>query len=76
MALSKKEWHAFKTLKTNALERHCASILTESAALCANTEQSSHERYLILYKLINEHHRAMIEAFDGHELAQRWYTTV
>lgn len=31
--LSEKDWRAFKALKADALERYCASILAESAAL-------------------------------------------
>ena len=43
-AISEKDWRAFKALKADALERYCASILAETAALSADMERSAHER--------------------------------
>jgi len=73
MALSEKDWREFKVLKATALERYSASILADSAALCTDTERSSHERYLSLYKLVNQRNRAMAKAFDGHSRSKALY---
>ena len=66
MSLSEKDWRAFNTLKADTLERYCESTLEGAAALCAETERTAHERYLALWRLIDERNRAMGKAFDGH----------
>ena len=72
-ALSEKDWRAFKALKADALERYCALILAESAALSVDMERSAHERYLAMYALIHQHNRSMAKAFDGHSRSQARY---
>ena len=72
-ALSEKDWRAFKALKAETLERYCASILAESAALNSDMERSAHERYLAMYALINKHNRSMAKAFDGHSRSKVRY---
>ena len=64
--LSEKDWRAFKALKADALERYCAWILAESAALSADMARTAHERYLGVYALIHKRNRSMAKAFDGH----------
>jgi len=71
--LSEKDWRAFKTLKADALERYCASILAESEALGVDTALTAHERYLAVYSLIQKRNRAMAKTFDGHSRSKARY---
>jgi len=71
--LSEKDWRAFKALKADALERYCASILAESAAVSADTARTAHERYLVVYELIHKRNHAMGKAFDGHSRSKARY---
>lgn len=72
-AISEKDWRVFKALKADALERYCASILAESAALSADMERSAHERYLAIYALIQKHNKSMAKAFDGNSRSKALY---
>ena len=71
--LTEKDWRAFKALKADALERYCASILAESAAVSADMERTAHERYLAVYTLIQARNREMAKAFDGHSRSKARY---
>ena len=58
------EWRRLSTLKPVALERQCNRIL-EELMLVAQSEDTSHERYLSIFKLIQDRDKQIALAFDG-----------
>ena len=55
----------FRELHCVALDRYCQRILDEIALIAADTKETAHERYLRIYKVIQERDRTLAEAFDG-----------
>jgi hypothetical protein len=62
--LPESDWRRFKEVRTKLLERYCRRILEEVAVASQATEGSAHERYLAVYKLINERDKRVANAFD------------
>ena len=58
------DWKRFKKIHTQLLERYCASILQELAAVSLGSEGTAHERYLRAYELIEDRNDKMANAFD------------
>ena len=61
--IKESDWKLWRALSKEALERHCQKTLTEAARL-ATGEESAHERYLKLYRLIQRRDREITEVFD------------
>ncbi len=59
-----RDWRHLRALHRLALDRYCARILEESAAIIADSGVSAHERYLRLYRLIQERDRTIANAFN------------
>lgn len=57
------DWRRLSTLKPVALERLCNRIL-EELTLVAQSEDTSHERYLNIFKLIQDRDKQIALAFD------------
>ena len=64
--LPEKDWKLLRQLAPVALERLCDKILKEAMAIAQAPAKTSHERYLELYKLIQEQDRDLAFAFDDH----------
>jgi hypothetical protein len=58
------DWKHLRALHPVALDRYCARIVEESAAIVADSAVSPHERYLRLYRLIRERDSSISTAFD------------
>jgi hypothetical protein len=50
--ISERDWKVFRELHRSALERFCARILAEAKGEIERPARPSHEKYLSLYKLI------------------------
>lgn len=61
--ISEPDWKIFRQLHPVAVERFCESVLAEAAK--PKAQQSAHERYLDLFRLINERNKEMARLFDG-----------
>jgi hypothetical protein len=48
-----------------ALERYCDRVLAEFKYVATDTEMTSHERYLKVYRLIKERDETLADLFDG-----------
>jgi len=66
MAISEKEWKAFKKIKAKAVDQFCQSVLDETTLLCTQPDKTTHERYLEVWGLIQKRNREMSQIFDGH----------
>jgi len=51
--------------KRAALERFCGRVLDEIVHLRADTRKTQHERYLAIYRLIQQRDRELARAFDS-----------
>jgi hypothetical protein len=59
------DWKLLRQLKDLALERFCQRVLDEIGRLAADGTQTSHQRYLAVFKFIERRDRELADAFDG-----------
>jgi hypothetical protein len=67
MPFSERDWRHLRRVHGIALERFCARVLDEAAAISHDGHdggRSAHERYLALFRLVHERNAAMAAAFD------------
>jgi hypothetical protein len=64
MPFSERDWTHLRRVHRIALERFCARVLDEAAAISQDRGRSAHERYLALFRLVHERNAAMAAAFD------------
>jgi hypothetical protein len=64
--MNESEWKKFKRLKELCLERFCSDVLEEAESISGVTDQSAHDRYRSLYRLIHDKDKELARAFDGH----------
>jgi hypothetical protein len=62
--ISKADWTIFKELRKLALERFCSRVLDDVARISADDAKSKHDRYLAIYRLIQERDREIDPIFD------------
>jgi hypothetical protein len=62
--ISEPDWKIFRQLHPVAVGRFCESVLAEAAKPKAQHSKSAHERYLDLFRLINERNKEMARLFD------------
>jgi hypothetical protein len=64
--MKESDWKQFKVIKEKAIERFCTFVLEEFEEVIANREEHPHNRYLLLYKLVENRDKEMSLIFDGH----------
>ena len=64
MPFSERDWTHLRRAHAVALERFCARVLDEAAAILHDGGRPAHERYLALFRLVHERDAAMAHAFD------------
>jgi hypothetical protein len=62
--ISKADWKIFKELRERALERFCSGVLDEVARISSDDAKSKHDRYLAIYRLMQERDREIDPIFD------------
>ena len=62
--ISKADWTIFKELRKLALERFCSRVLDDVARISSDDAKSKHERYLAIYRLMQERDREIDPIFD------------
>ncbi len=63
--MTESEWKLFSRLAPVALERYCERTLAEFQYVITDPEQTAHERYRALYKLLLERDSDLAAAFNG-----------
>jgi hypothetical protein len=63
MPIPESDWRQFRALIPVSLERYSAEILNECRAIL-DAGGSAHERYLRMFRLIQDRDRRMASAFD------------
>jgi len=61
---SERDWKLLRKLAPVALERFCERVLTEAARIANAPSQTSHVRYLELYRFLQAQDRDLASAFD------------
>lgn len=64
MTLPEVDWRALRAVHRTALERFCARVLEECAAAIRDTNGSSHDRYLRLFRVVQERDDSIAAAFN------------
>ena len=62
--IPESDWKHLRTVKEAALERFCERVLQECAAVVAEPGLTSHERYLKLFRLLDERDDELAGAFN------------
>ena len=65
MDLPEHDWKHLRTIKDAALNRYCERVLLESADVVGDTALTPHQRYLKLFKLMQDRDRELADTFDG-----------
>ena len=64
MSLPEPDWRLLRSLHHAALDRYCARVLDECATVMRGADFSAHDRYLRLFRLVNERDERIAAAFD------------
>jgi hypothetical protein len=64
MNIAESDWKVLCALKPIALDRFCAKVLEECAAIILDSRGTPHERYLAVYELMRARDRTLGDAFD------------
>lgn len=64
--IPERDWKVFAELQPVALNRFCERILDEVRRLLADDKQGSHEKYLALFKLIQDRDDQIARAFNDY----------
>ncbi len=64
--MKESDWKKFKEIKDKAIEKYCTLVLGESEVVITDNSEHVHNRYLSLYKLIQNRNKQMARLFDGH----------
>jgi len=62
--IKETDWKVFRQVREVALARFCERVLTEVGSLIAKPGETSHERYLAVYKLIEKRDKELAQAFN------------
>ena len=63
--IPESDWKLFRTVREAALDRYCAGVLEECAAIIADERATHHERYGRLYRLLKKRDRTLADTFDN-----------
>jgi hypothetical protein len=58
------DWKVLRSVKPDALNRFCERVMDECRAVMDDRNGTAHERYLRLFKLVQERDEDLAHAFD------------
>jgi hypothetical protein len=64
--MKESDWKIFKQIKEKAVEQFCHQALEEFEEVINNKTEHVHNRYLMLYKLVQNRDKQMQLLFDDH----------
>ena len=70
--MKESDWKKFKKIKELAIEKYCTLALDESQKVISDQNEHIHNRYLLLYKLLQNRNKHMSLLFDGHSRSKAW----
>jgi hypothetical protein len=62
--ISQADWKVFKGLRELARERFCSHVLDDVARISSDHAKGKHDRYLAIYRLMQERDRKIDPIFD------------
>ncbi len=62
--IAEADWKVLRRVHRLALERYCERVLAEIERVIHNGAQSTHQRYLDVFKIIEQRDREMASIFD------------
>ena len=68
--IRESDWKIFRELRQVALERFCQRVLTEIEGMSSDANKSFHERYLEVYRHIEQQDSELGRAFDAPRRSQ------
>jgi|JI9StandDraft_1071089.scaffolds.fasta_scaffold49373_3 hypothetical protein len=63
--ITEADWKVFKQIKAHALEKYCVQCLDEFKAIGEKTELSPHERYLLIFRAVEQRDITLANIFNG-----------
>ncbi len=64
--MKESDWILFKKIKEMAIDSFCSDVLSKSNEIISDGSTNTHDRYLHLYKHIQNKNKEMSLLFDGH----------
>jgi hypothetical protein len=64
--MKESDWKIFQRIKERAIELYCGSALEEFGEVIKDEGEHVHNRYLLLYKLVQNSDKQMRLLFDDH----------
>jgi hypothetical protein len=64
MQISESDWKKFKSLRLLALDRFCQGVLDDAQTISQHDALSAHARYRMLYGLVHDRDKDIVQAFD------------
>ncbi len=68
--VSEADWKIFRELREFALERFCSRVLDELETLRLDASRSQHQRYLAVYRLVQDRDQELAHAFNNPRRSQ------
>ena len=65
MPILESDWKKFKELREIALDRFCQGVLADAKTISQNGALSAHTRYRMLYRLMRDRDKALVDTFDN-----------
>jgi hypothetical protein len=62
--IKESDWRTLKRLRPLALERLCKRVLDEIERVQQDSARTFHQRYLDIYRIVQQHDREMTAIFD------------
>src|SRR5215469_2728846 len=62
--IPESDWRRFKEVHSKLLERYCCRVLEEVGNASRGTAGSAHDRYLKIYRLVEQRDTQMANAFN------------
>lgn len=62
--IKESDWKLFRTLRPIALNRYCQRVLEDTSRILAASDQTAHQKYLAVYKLIDERDKDIEQTFN------------
>jgi hypothetical protein len=62
--IAESDWRHFRKLHPIAVERYCTGVLKEAAEFGSDTSRSAQQRYVALYRLMQQRDREITRLFD------------
>ena len=71
-AINESDWWLFRKLEPIALDRFCERVLSEINQISSDSNKTSHQRYVAIFKLLERRDRELADAFNDLRRSTAW----